>query len=233
MTSLASLLGAWPAIVAAIAAAVLPRQAKPKHRVGLAVVAALSVLLVQWLWPGAADATVAEGDEWPHLLNVLIGLPLLGAAIVLFIPRQMLTLLRGFTYLVFGASFVVSLWLLATPMTVGWHFQYIQDWIPAAGIRYHVAVDGISVWLVLLTTFTTPIAAFSSFGSIKKRIKELCVAYLVLQAAMLGTFVALDLFLFYVFWELMLIPMFLLIGIWGGPNKVYAAVKFFLFTMTG
>jgi len=158
---------------------------------------------------------------------------LVGAAAVLFIPRQMLSLLRGFTYLVLGVGFVASLWLLTVPMSVGWHFQYIKEWIPAFGIRYHVAIDGISLWLVLLTTFVTPIAAYASFGSIKTRIKELCFAFLLLQGAMIGAFVALDLFLFYVFWELMLVPMFLMIGVWGGVDRIKAAVKFFLYTMAG
>ena len=89
------------------------------------------------------------------------------------------TILRGFTMLVFAASFVLSLQLLATPMTAGWHHQYATPWIEALGIRYHVAVDGISLWLVVLTTFTTPIALYASFGSIKTRIKELCFAFLL------------------------------------------------------
>ena len=88
--------------------------------------------------------------------------------------------------------------------------------MPELGIRYHVAVDGISLWLVLLTTLTTPIAAYAAFGSIETRIKELCFALLLLQGAMIGAFVSLDLFLFYVFWELVLVPMYLIIGIWGG-----------------
>ena len=105
--------------------------------------------------------------------------------------------------------------------------------MPAIGIRYHVAVDGISLWLVLLTTFITPIAAYASFGSIKTRIKELCFAFLLLQGAMIGVFVSLDLFLFYVFWEVMLVPMYVMIGIWGGVDKIRAAIKFFLYTMAG
>ncbi|HEX7600769.1 MAG TPA: NADH-quinone oxidoreductase subunit M, partial [Polyangiaceae bacterium] len=196
---------------------------------------------VLWLWPGApvAAAKAAEGaaaaapDEWPSLLNVLVFAPLLGAVAVLFMPRQMLGLLRGFTLAVLGAGFVASLWLLKTPMTAGWHYVYIKDWMPGMGIRYHVAIDGINLWLVILTTFITPIAAYASFGSIKTRIKELCFAFLLLQGAMIGAFVALDLFLFYVFWELMLVPMYVMIGIWGGPEKVKAAIKFFLYTMTG
>ena len=235
MNALAAVLDAWPAVLAGAVGAILPRDAKLKHRVGLGLVALLTVLFVLWLWP-SAEAAPTRGGEWPHLLNVLIGLPIAGAVVLLFVPRQMLRTLRGLTYAVFALGFLASLWLVATPMTLGWHYQFIRDWIPIGnrgGIRYHVAVDGISVWLVVLTTFTTPIAAFSSFGSIKTRIKELCVAYLLLQAAMIGAFVALDLFLFYLFWELMLVPMFLLIGIWGGPQRIYAALKFVIFTMTG
>jgi len=227
----------WPALGAGALGAIMPgqRDATTKQRAGLAFIAALTTVFVMWLWPseGAKAAQATAEGEWPHLLNLLIGLPIAGAAAVLFIPRQMLSLLRGFTYLVLGVGFVASLWLLAVPMTAGWHFQYIKDWMPGLGIRYHVALDGISLWMVLLTTFVTPIAAYASFGSIKTRIKELCFAILLLQAGMLGAFVALDLFLFYLFWELMLVPMFLMIGIWGGADRIKAAVKFFLYTMAG
>ncbi|HVK68503.1 MAG TPA: NADH-quinone oxidoreductase subunit M [Polyangium sp.] len=225
----------WPAIGAGILGALVPRgDASTKQRAGLGFITALTTLFVIWLWPteGAAQAAKVPG-EWPHLLNLLIALPLVGAAAVLFIPRQMLSLLRGFTYVVLGIGFVASLWLLTVPMTAGWHFQYIKDWMPTLGIRYHVAIDGISLWLVLLTTFVTPIAAYASFGSIKTRIKEFCFALLLLQGGMIGAFLALDLFLFYVFWELMLVPMFLMIGIWGGADRVKAAIKFFLYTMAG
>lgn len=225
----------WPAILAGIVGASLPRGVSTKQRAGFALLAALTTMFVVWLWPSNAPVAVSEvaPAEWPHLLNLLIGLPLVGAVAVLFMPRQMLSLLRGFTYLVLGIGFVASLWLLSVPMTAGWHFQYIKDWIPAFGIRYHVAIDGISLWLVLLTTFVTPIAAYSSFGSIKTRIKELCFALLLLQGAMIGAFLSLDLFLFYVFWELMLVPMFLMIGVWGGVDRIKAAIKFFLYTMAG
>jgi len=225
----------WPAILAGIVGASLPRGVSTKQRTGFALLAALTTMFVIWLWPSNAPVPVSEvaPAEWPHLLNLLIGLPLVGAVAVLFMPRQMLSLLRGFTYLVLGIGFVASLWLLSVPMTAGWHFQYIKDWIPAFGIRYHVAIDGISLWLVLLTTFVTPIAAYSSFGSIKTRIKELCFALLLLQGAMIGAFLSLDLFLFYVFWELMLVPMFLMIGVWGGVDRIKAAIKFFLYTMAG
>ena len=234
MSALDNLFQYWPAVAAGAVGAAVPRTASTKTRVGLGFVAAVTVLFVLSLWPseGAAQQAAVPG-EWPHLLNLLVGLPLVGAAAVLFMPRQMLSLLRGFTYLVLGIGFVASLWLLSVPMSAGWHFQYIKDWMPALGIRYHVAVDGISLWLILLTTFITPIAAYASFGSIKTRIKELCFALLLLQGAMIGAFVALDLFLFYLFWELMLVPMFLMIGVWGGVDRIKAAIKFFLYTMAG
>ena len=235
LAALSPLFALLPAIAAAIIAALVPREAKTKHRMALATVAFLLIGSIAWLWPDGKDlaAEAADPDEWPYLLDVLIALPIGGGIAAMFIPRQMVSVMRGFTYLVFAVTFLVSLALLSTPMTVGWHYQHIVPWIESAGIRYHVAVDGISMWLVVLTTFSTPIAMYSSFGSVKTRQKELCIAFLVLQGAMIGAFVALDLFLFYVFWELMLVPMFLMIGIWGGPEKIKAAVKFFIFTMTG
>ncbi|MBW2455867.1 MAG: NADH-quinone oxidoreductase subunit M [Deltaproteobacteria bacterium] len=240
MSGLSNLLVALPALVAGIIAAIVPRQAKLKYRLGMGAVTFFLVFAIFALWPEAGKpaaeaAKAAEGadGEWPYLLDLLIGLPIAGAVAVMFIPRQMLSVVRGFTYAVFAVAFIASLWLLSADMTPGWHFQHIVPWIEAAGIRWHIAVDGISLWLIILTTFTTPIAAFVSFGTIRNHIKELCVAFLLLQGAMIGSFVALDLFVFYVFWELMLVPMFLMIGIWGGANKIKAAVKFFLFTMTG
>jgi NADH-quinone oxidoreductase subunit M len=106
-------------------------------------------------------------------------------------------------------------------------------WIERFGIHYHVALDGISLWLVILTAFIVPIAGYASFGSVTTRIKDWCFALLLLEAAMIGAFVALDLFLFYVFWEMMLIPMYVMIGVWGGTNRIKASLKFFLYTMTG
>ena len=114
-----------------------------------------------------------------------------------------------------------------------YHFNEDVLWMPRFGIHYHVALDGISLWLVLLTSFITPIAAYASFGSIQTRIKDWCFALLLLEGAMLGAFLSLDLFLFYVFWELMLIPMYVMIGVWGGVEPHHSAVKFFLYTMFG
>jgi NADH-quinone oxidoreductase subunit M len=218
--------------------AVIPRGKQTLQRLAFGLVGALTMVFVIAIWPSETPVTLEEANqaaskEWPHLLSFLVGVPVVGAAAVLFIPRQALRTLRYFTYAVMVIVFVASLWLLAVPMTGGWHFQIIKDWVPSLGIRYHVAVDGISLWLILLTTFITPIAIFASFGSIKERVKELCFAFLLLEGAMIGAFVALDLFLFYVFWELMLVPMLLMIGIWGGVDKIKAAIKFFLYTMAG
>ncbi len=222
------------ALAAFIVGYVVPRSESLKQRVGVGLISALTVAFIAGLWPDAsAPQPAADSGEWPYLLTFLIFTPLVASVGVLFLPRQGLKTLRYFTYAAMGLTFVASLWTLRVPMTAGWHFQHIKEWIPGLGIRYHVALDGISLWLVLLTTFITPIAAFASFGSIKTRVKELCFAFLFLEAAMLGAFVALDLFLFYVFWELMLVPMYLMIGIWGGAEKIKAAIKFFLYTMAG
>jgi NADH-quinone oxidoreductase subunit M len=234
MSALDAIFRYWPAILVFLVAAAIPRgEKKTTERVGLGLTAAALALFVQLLWPGEAQAAPPEGGEWPHLLNVLVFLPIAGAVAVLFMPRQLLGLLRGFTLAVMGVSFVASLFLLAVPMTKGWHFQYIKEWIPSIGVRYHVAVDGISLWLVILTTFIMPIAAFAAFTSIQTRIKELCFSLLLLQGAMIGVFVSLDLFLFYVFWEVVLVPMYVMIGVWGGVDRIRAAIKFFLYTMAG
>lgn len=232
---LASVIGYWPVALAGVVGAMVPRRDSKRERALLGGFAALAVLFLLALWPSGSSVTTSQGvpGEWPHMLNLLIGLPLIGAVAILFLPRQMPGLLRGVTMAILLADLVASLWLLAVPMTKGWHFVYVRDWLPALGIRYHVAIDGISLWLVLLTTFITPIAAWASFGSIKTRVKDLCFAFLFLQAAMIGAFVALDLFLFYVFWELMLVPMYVMIGIWGGTDRIKAALKFFLYTMVG
>jgi NADH-quinone oxidoreductase subunit M len=222
----------WPYIAAFVVGFLIPRRKSLLERVTIGIVALLGVALVGGLWPGAGSEAT-QPHEWSQLLNVVVFLPILGAVAILFLPRQTPTLLRRFTMVVLLADFVVSLWLLSVPMSEGWHFQYITPWIPAFGIRYHVAVDGISLWLILLTTLTTPIAAYVAFGSIHQRTKDLAFSILLLHGAMLGAFVSLDLFLFYVFWELMLVPMLILIGVWGGTEKIRAAYKFFIFTMSG
>src|SRR5438093_1332638 len=116
---------------------------------------------------------------------------------------------------------------------IGYQFEEHARWMPTLGVSYHVGVDGISLLLVLLTTFLMPLALASAWDSIEDRVKEFVATMLILETGMLGVFVSLDLFLFYVFWEAMLIPMYFVIGVWGGPNRIYAAVKFVLYTMVG
>jgi NADH-quinone oxidoreductase subunit M len=130
---------------------------------------------------------------------------------------------------------VVTLMLWAAFDSSSAEFQFVErsEWIPAFGIEYLVGVDGISLLLVVLTGFLTPIALLSSWGSVKKKVKEFSIFILALEAAMIGVFISLDLFLFYVFWDAMLIPMYFLIGIWGYDRRVYAAIKFMLYTMAG
>jgi len=212
----------------------VPRRDSKLERVTLGFVAALCLLAVRSLWPDPTAASDFEpGSEWNPLLTAIVFVPIVAGAAVLFLPRQSPALIKRFTLVVMAVDFLISLALLEVPWARGWQFQHIAEWIPAFGIRYHVAVDGVSAWLVLLTTLTTPIAAYVSFGSINTRIKDLCFAFLILQGGMLGAFVALDLFLFFVFWELMLVPMIVIIGVWGGVERIKAAYKFFLFTMVG
>ncbi|APS00908.1 hypothetical protein BCY86_05565 [Pajaroellobacter abortibovis] len=167
------------------------------------------------------------------LLSWLIGIPIGCAFLLLFLPRQALRTLQTLTCFVTLFVFTISLLLLKVPMGKEFHWVQKIHWIESFGISYHVGLDGISLWLVLLTTFLFPIAAYSSFGSIHTRQKEWCFSLLLLEGALVGAFVALDLFLFYVFWELVLIPMIFMIGIWGSTKRIYASIKFFIYTMFG
>ena len=133
-----------------------------------------------------------------------------------------------------GATFAASLRLLRDFQPIpGMQFEVTRRWLSEYGTSYHVGVDGISLWLVLLTTFLTPIALIGSWAGIQQRVKAFNIFMLLLEAGMIGVFIALDLFLFFIFWEAMLIPMYFLIGIWGHERRIYAAVKFFLYTMAG
>jgi NADH-quinone oxidoreductase subunit M len=222
-----------PYLLAFAAGAIIPRRQGKPERFAIGVTAALSILLIKSLWPGPTGVEADTAKEWPHLLSLIVFLPIFGAIALLFLPRQTPVLLKRFTFFVLGIDALASLALLAQPMSKGWHYQQIVEWVPSLGIRYHVAVDGVSLWLVLLCTFSTPIALYVSFNAIQHRIKDLCFAFLMLHGAMLGAFVSLDLFLFFVFWELMLVPMIVMIGVWGGVEKIKAAYKFFIFTMVG
>jgi NADH-quinone oxidoreductase subunit M len=168
------------------------------------------------------------------LLGALVLLPVLGAIAHALIPGRAERMHKVVGLAVATGVFLLSLVLLdgfrAEP---GYQFEVSREWIRALGIRYHVGIDGLSLWLILLTTFLTPVALLGSWQSIHSRVKAFQIFMLLLEAGMLGVFVVLDLFLFYVFWEAMLIPMYFLIGIWGHERRIYAAVKFFLYTMAG
>jgi NADH-quinone oxidoreductase subunit M len=168
------------------------------------------------------------------LLSWIVFLPIAGAVLLLFFPREAKGAIKGFAFLLSLAVFVVSLKLL-TGFETNAEMQFVKHvpWIPSLGISYKVGLDGISLFLVLLVTFLQPITILSAFRAINERVKEFYICMLLLETAMIGAFVALDLFLFYVFWELMLIPMYFLIGMWGGQRRIYAAVKFFIYTMIG
>jgi NADH-quinone oxidoreductase subunit M len=169
-----------------------------------------------------------------NILSLLIALPLVGALILLFIPRQSERAIRWFSLFAAFVTFAVSAILFASFRAVP-EMQFVERvvWIPQFGISYYVGVDGLSILLVILTTFLMVIAIGGSWVGVTERVKEYHIFFLALEAAMIGVFVSLDLFLFYVFWEFTLIPMAFLIGIWGHGRRVYAAIKFILFTMFG
>lgn len=169
------------------------------------------------------------------ILSLLTFLPLAGALLLLVIPRQREQLIRRFTLALTTAVFLLSLPLFTqfSGSNPGFQFEEIRSWIPAAGIGYHLGVDGISLLMVMLTTFLTPLVILGSWSAVSRRVKEYMMMFLVLETAMLGVFLSLDLVLFYIFWEGMLIPMYFIIGVWGGERRLYAAIKFFLFTMFG
>jgi NADH-quinone oxidoreductase subunit M len=169
------------------------------------------------------------------VLSTLVFVPAAGALLLSIVPPQAFMLLRRCAVAIslVAAAFAVRAWTLFDPASG--EFQLVErvPWIPRFGISYYVGIDGISLLLILLTVLLTPLVLVSAADSIHKRLKAYVLSVLLLETTMLGTLVALDTMLFYVFWELMLIPMFLIIGVWGGERRVYAAVKFILFTMVG
>jgi len=171
------------------------------------------------------------------LLSLICYVPLAGALILLFFPTESKKAIMYFATLVAAVDFLISLPLFFQWDTslAGFDERTLErlNWIPSIGVQYIFGLDGISVLFVLLTTLLGLISVISSWSAIKDRVKEYYVFLLVLQTGMLGVFMALDFFLFYVFWEVMLVPMYFLIGIWGGSNKLYAAIKFFLYTLFG
>jgi NADH-quinone oxidoreductase subunit M len=170
-----------------------------------------------------------------HLLTYLIFLPLLASLSVLFIKKENESFIRWFGFSISVVVFIISLigFFQFDQSKTGFQFIDKVVWISSLDISYHVGIDGISLLLVLLTTFLTPLTLLSSWKSITVKVKEFTFFMLLLEVGMIGVFVSLDMFLFYIFWEAMLIPMYFIIGIWGGKRRVYAAVKFFLFTMFG
>ena len=174
-----------------------------------------------------------------HILSIIVFLPLLGAAVLLFIHKEQKDLIRWWANIVACAGFLASVplffWFNPDLDPDRGAFQFVEraPWIEAIGADYAVGIDGISLLLVLLTTLLGAIAVLSSWDAIQDRVKEYYAFLLMLQTGMLGVFVALDFFMFYVFWEVMLVPMYFLIGVWGGARKLYAAMKFFLYTLVG
>ena len=177
-----------------------------------------------------------------HILSIILFTPLVGAVLLLFVPKENKDAIRWIANIFALAGFLISLPLV--PMF--WEkvtsgdtapFKFIEgtanNWIPSIGAGYVLGIDGISFLLIMLTTLLGWISILSSWTAIENRVKEYYVWFLILQTGMLGVFMALDFFLFFVFWEAMLVPMYLLIGIWGGPRKLYAAIKFFLYTLAG
>jgi NADH-quinone oxidoreductase subunit M len=170
------------------------------------------------------------------LLDIVLFLPLGGFLALVLVPKDKPQVTRVLSLAIGVLTFLLSLGLIqpywfASPQG----FQFVTDvpWIGTPPIRYHVALDGLSLWLVILSTFLTPICVLISWHSIDRRVKEFYAFLILLEFGLIGVFVALDLFLFYVFWEVSLVPMYFLIGIWGHDRRIYAAVKFFLYTMAG
>ena len=169
------------------------------------------------------------------LLTVILVIPLIGAIAVALLPRAERRQCRHMGVFFSLVTFLVSLAMLPAFKTgvSGMQLEINVPWVKSLGINFHLGVDGISLWLVLLTTVLTPIVMLSSYKHINRRVKEFVICMLVLEVGMLGAFMSLDFFLFYVFWEIMLIPMYLIIGIWGHERKIYAALKFVIYTMVG
>ena len=169
------------------------------------------------------------------ILSWIVFLPLAGALLLAFLPSGGRKLLHWAALLFSAVTFVVSLGLLAGFETGSAQMQFVvnKPWIEKWGISYHLGIDGISLFLVLLTTFITPIVVLSTWSAVKEKVKSFMILLLLLECGMVGAFVALDMVLFYIFWEVMLLPMYLLIGVWGHEMRIYAAVKFILYTVAG
>src|ERR1051326_4361049 len=174
-----------------------------------------------------------------HILSIVLFTPLVGAFLLLMVPKENKDAIRWIANIFALAGLLISLpvvaWFWGQRFEPGFKFMEAapNNWTPTIGAGYVIGIDGISFLLIMLTTLLGWISILSSWTAIENRVKEYYIWFLVLQTGMLGVFMALDFFLFFVFWEAMLVPMYLLIGIWGGPRKLYAAIKFFLYTRAG
>jgi NADH-quinone oxidoreductase subunit M len=170
-----------------------------------------------------------------HLLSIVLFTPAAGALVLLFINRRQEDTIRWIANLTAGLGFAISLplWFRYDFTNPDWQFTEKAEWIPSIGASYSLGVDGFSMLLILMTTLLGIIAVLSSWTAITERVKEYYIFMLVLQTGMLGAFMALDFLLFFLFWEVMLVPMYFLIGIWGGGRRLYSAIKFFLYTLVG
>jgi NADH-quinone oxidoreductase subunit M len=170
-----------------------------------------------------------------NLLSIILFTPLLGVLVLMFLPSSQKTLVRLWANISAAAGFLVSIPLLLNFDRNASGMQFVErvEWIPSLGVQYLIGVDGISLLMVMLTTIMGFLAIFSSWDSVKYREKEYYAMFLIQQTGMIGVFISMDFLLFYVFWEMVLVPMYFIIGVWGGPRKLYAAIKFFLYTLAG
>jgi NADH-quinone oxidoreductase subunit M len=173
--------------------------------------------------------------EQSYLLTYLLAVPIVGSLLLIFINKEKEQTIKYVGLIVSLVAFIISLIIYFDFNDQSGGFQFIHkvNWISGLNISYHVGIDGLSMLLILLTTFLTPLTLISSWSGIKNKVKEFTFFMLFLELGMLGVFASLDMFLFYVFWEAMLIPMYFIIGIWGGERRIYASIKFFIYTMAG
>jgi len=169
------------------------------------------------------------------ILTLVTFFPLLGALLLVFVPENQHSSIKGISLIIAFISMLISfaLYYAFDPLASGMQFEINKPWVASLGINFHLGIDGISLLLILLTTILTVLCIIAAWKSVTHGVKGFFISLLLLTSGMIGVFVSLDLFLFYVFWEVMLVPMYFLIGVWGGPRRVYAAIKFVLFTMFG
>ncbi|NOY88785.1 MAG: NADH-quinone oxidoreductase subunit M, partial [FCB group bacterium] len=169
------------------------------------------------------------------ILTLITFFPLVGVILLLFVPKDRHDTIKSLSLIISFVTFLLSIWLyfMFDPIANGMQFEINIPWVSSLGISYHMGIDGISLLLILLTTLLSMLSILSSWKSITTGVRGFFISMLLLETGTLGVFSALDLFMFYVFWEVMLVPMYFIIGLWGGPRRIYASIKFVLFTMFG